>query len=380
MQLLTAPPRDAYTTAQIAALLVAGDLEVDFGAEVLDASLAYVGDLTPDLSDAKVSRDMLADIHGTCELTISRELAWGRDRVRLFMLVSSLTCGLVWVRFNLGVFLCTTPVLPLGEDPPTFVVSGFDQVMLLQGNIGDSYAVAGGANVLAAVRAAITAAGVVAPVLLDSTASTKTLVTAMTWPQTSSDNPTWLGVINDLLAAVGYRGVWCDQDGAFRSGPYVLPADRPSEWRLDVGNMDTGIVADARTVTADVWGAPNSWKFVMNGLDASPVNGVSSYSPTNPDVGASSIASLGRVVQGPVQYLDAVDFASLQVQGDRIKAAAMRVTEVLTLKMSPFPAAWHSDRYTYSDAALGADREVVCRSWSLPLTGEDMDVTVETVS
>jgi len=379
VQALTASPRESFTTAQITALLTAPDMSVDFGVELLTASLSLIEDISADVSGGVVKRDNLADVHGTVDLSISRALAWGRDRVRPFMLLSSMTAGVSGCRWNQGVYLLMTPDTALGESPRSWFCTGFDQLHLLQNHIGDSYSVAAGANVLAAVRAALIAAGVLAPILLDSTASAKTLATAMVWPQTSSDNPTWLQVVNDLLAAIGYRGIWCDWDGAFRSGPYVLPEQRPSEFDLLVGDLVVGIVAEQRKVSNDVWGIPNAWRFVMNGLTAAPVEGVSMYSPTNPDIGPSSLASLGRTVRGPVVYLDAVDYVSLVVQGDRIKAAAMRTTELIEVRLSPMPAAWHADRFIYSDPDLGADRQVLGRSWSLPLSGEGMSYVFEAV-
>ena len=379
MQPLTAAPRDTFTTAQITALLQAPNLEVDFGVELLSPSLALLEDISGDVSGGTVHRDNYAPVHGTCDLTISRALAWGLDRVRPYMLLSSATAGVVGCRWNLGVYLLTTPDTQLGESPVTYTVTGFDQLHLLQDCIGDSYSVAAGAGVLTAVRAALTAAGVVAPVMLDSTGAAKTLVTARVWPLTSSDSPTWIQVINDLLAAIGYGGMWCDWDGVFRSGPYVLPSVRPSEWTFDVGDLRVGIVAANRSVANDVWGVPNWWRFIRNDMATTPVEGAGRYTRTNPSTGPSSVASVGRSVHAPVQYLDAVSQADLVVQGDRIVAAAMRVNEVITTALSPFPAAWHWDVVTYSDAALGDDREAQCRSWSLPLDGSDTTYILESM-
>jgi len=377
MQPLTAPPRSAFTAALVAALLVAPDLDVDFGVELLDADLTVVEDISADCSAGTVRRVMAADVHGTVELSISRELAWGRDRVRPYMLLSSATAGVSGCRFNQGVFLLTTPDRALGESVATYAVTGFDQLYLLQNNIGDSWPVAAGANVLAAVRAVLTAAGVQAPILLDSTGAAKTLATARTWPQTSSDSPTWITVANKLLAMVGYRGLWVDWNGAFRSGPYVLPAERQSEFDLNVGDLVTGIVAADRSVSHDTWGIANWWRFIAN-QDTTPTEGSGRYTTTNPSTGPSSIASVG-IRRAPVQYLDATSQADLVVQGDRIKAAAMSVPEIITAKLSPFPIAWHADRVTYSDAALGADRQAQCRSWSLSLDGSDGEYVLESV-
>ena len=80
-----------------------------------------------------------------------------------------------------------------------------------------------------------------------------------------------------------------------------------------------------------------------------------------------------------MQYLDATSQTDLVTQGNRIKAAAMSVPEIITAKVSPFPIAWHWDRVTYSDAALGTARQAQCRSWSLPLDGSDGDYILGSV-
>lgn len=378
MQPLTASPRTEFSAAQVTSVLTADDLVVDFGLDLLDASLAWVEDLSEFVSSIVVHRDNLADIHGTLDLTISRELAWGRDRVRPFMLLSSITAGVSDVRFNLGAFICTTPDRVLGESPQSFTVSGFDGLYQLQNPIGDSYSVAAGANVLTAVGAALTAAGVTAPILLDTSSSTKVLATAMTWPQTSSESPTWIGVANALLAAIGYRGLWTDWNGAFRASPYVLPASRASEFSLDVGDMVTGIVGD-RSVSADIWGVPNWFRAIRQDMPSKPVIGAGLVTFENFTTGITSQAALGRVVKAPVAYVDAVSQADFLTQANRLYAAATRVSEVLTLKVGPLPICWAFDRLTLNDPDLGEPREVLGRSWDLPLTGEDGTYVLETV-
>jgi len=187
-------------------------------------------------------------------------------------------------------------------------------------------------------------------------------------------------VVNGLLASVYYWAIWCDQDGAFRSGPYVTPAKRSPEWVFAVGDLALGVVADDRVVTSDVWGVPNQWRFIRNGLTVAPVEGAGQYTVQNTSTGPSSQVSVGRTVHAPVVFFDAVDQASLVSQGDAVTAAAMRVSEVITAKLSPFPIAWHRDVVTYSDAVLGGDRKAQCRSWSLPCDGSDMSYEMETIT
>jgi len=35
-------------------------------------------------------------------------------------------------------------------------------------------------------------------------------------------------VINELLASIGYRGLWCDENGNYRADRYIPPAQRAS--------------------------------------------------------------------------------------------------------------------------------------------------------
>lgn len=380
MQPLTAAPRTALTAAQVTALLVAPDMTVGFGVELLDANLALVADISADVATGIVHRDNTAAVHGTLDLTVTRALAWGKDRVRPFMLLSSATAGVTSVRFNLGVYLLTTPATPLAEAPITYTVTGFDQLYLLLAPVGDSYSAAAGSNVLAAIRSALTSAGVTAPVLLDASASAAVLSSDLTLPLTSSSSPTWIQVVAKLTAAINYQPVWFDWDGACRSGPFVTPANRSPEYTFLVGDVKVGIIAAARTVANDVWGVPNEWIFIQNGLTSPPATGAGRYVVNNVSTGLSSQTSIGRTIPAPVQFLDAVGQASLQAQGDAIVAAAMQSAEVITVKVSPFPIAWHVDVVGYSDPALGADRKAVCQTWSLPLDGSDGDYVMDTVS
>lgn len=371
MQLLTGAPRGAYTDAQIVGLLVAENLTVGAGCELLDASDVVVADISDDLVDGTVRRECLAAVHGTCELTLTRALAWGRDRVRPYMVLSGDTgLGYVEARFNLGVYVMTSPERVLRSDA-TISVNGFDKLHLLQALVGDSYSVPAGASYLDAVRAAILAAGAGALVLLDASAADKTLPAAMSWPLSSESQASWLSIVNDLLAAIGYRGIWADQDGYFRSEPYRDPRTRPLEWRFNVDDARTTIVGEQRTLTQDTWGVPNYWRFLRRDLTTAGVEGQGQYTVTNDSDGPTSLQALGRRV-ARVEFLDAADQASLIVQGDAIVATDRRVSAVLALTSGPLPIAGHFDVAAYTDGQTPNLTRLQARSWELPLSGADM--------
>ena len=375
MQSLTAAPREALTTAQVTDVLTGPSLSVSAGLELLDATDALVEDISDDLLGGTVKRSNYATIHGTVDLSVSRALAWGAARVRPYMTLSNDDTD---ARFNLGVYVLATPERQIGETPETFGVQGYDKLYLLQGEIGDTYTVASGVAYLTAIRDVITASGVGGQVLLDATAAATTLPAARVWPLVENEAPTYLRVINDLLDAIGYRGLWADENGAFRSEPYQAPSVRAIEWTFSADDVNTTLVGEDRTLVEDRWNTPNWWRFVRKNLAAAPTEGAGYYTVTNQSDGATSIDALGFTRRKTV-FLDAADQASLVTQGDRIVQKDRRVSSILDVTTAPLPIAGHFDVASWVDAAAGGTRKVLARSWELPLTGEDMRWQMETV-
>lgn len=377
MQPLTSPPRDSLTAAQVTTLLQdAAGVTVDYGADLLDSSNVLLDDLSPDLSGGEVDRDCYATVHGTCKLSLSRALTWGRDRVRPWM---TLNAGAVSARWNLGVYILTSPDTPVGETPQTWSATGYDLLYLLGQQITDAMQYAKGANVLTSVQAAVTAAGVASPVLLDGTASAKTLAADMTFIPTSSSVPTYLDVINALLKAVAYRGMWADQDGNLRSEPYLAPALRAPEWTFTADDVFTSLLGVSRTVSQDLWPVPNWWRFVQQGLTTAPSEGAGQYTVTTADTDPTSAASLGYT-KAKWSWLNAADQASLQAQGDAVVATDRQVTKTYQATVSPFPAFGHMDVYQVTDTAAGGPLKVLNHQWTLPLDGTDATVTLDVIA
>lgn len=375
MQSLTAPPRDGLTEAQVRQLLVGDVVTVSAGAERLNSQLEVQEDISDDLVGGTVSRQMLAEIHGDFQLQLSRELDWAHDLVQLYMTLSE-PSGIT-ARFNVGVAVLTTPDRSVGDTPATFNVQGYDRIYLLRRPVGDSYSVTAGTPVLGAVAAAFTAAGI-SGVLIDGTSADKTLPADMVWPlvATGTDGvgdataTTWLNVINQLLASIGYRGVWVDERGYFRCDPYLNPTSRPAEFTFTVDDVTATIVGDGRTISVDQWNQPNRWVFVQQNrpFDAA--------GPTEGD----GIYTVDRVPAGELPWasqvlLDAADQPSLQAQGDRVVANDTQRTTTLQLATAPFPVAGHFDVFGYVDSDVPDVRKAQAVDWTLPLDGSDMTWT-----
>ena len=517
MQPLTAPPREDLTEQQVRDLITGDEVDIEIGLELLDAGNRYVADLSDDLVGGRVFYDGLDTVPGKCSLQIQRPLAWGRDRVRVFM---SLSNAAVSARFNLGVYVLTTPKTPRGETPATFDVQGYDLIQELLDPVGDTYVVLPEAGVdlvtnpgfetdatgwgsyepfpvpdftaatfirttaksygtgvasvemtwpttgagiswlntdyelefvvgktykftaavwiptggpsslffdvlfteqsphffpatdgwvevewlwtatvprayvalsfrgttagqktwidefhvtgqsttcLDAVATVIEMAGGGAPLRIDGTQQVAVLPGPMVWALTESNQATWLDVCNDLLAAVGYDPLWVDQDGNYRSEPFVKPAERPVEWVFDLGDEKTNLVGPDGDSEQDVWGKPNRWRGIRRGMAVQPVEGDGIYTVDNPTTGPSSIASMGGKIRRRTEYLDAVDQAALVAQVERIKAEDMAATRTINLMVDPLPIAGHLDVVGFVNGDDAAVAEVT--SWEIPLDG-----------
>jgi len=385
VQTLTAAPRAAYTTAQISALLEAGSVTVDFGADLLNLNLGFVDDLSPDLVGGSVGRNCYGTIHGFVTLQLSRLLTWGVDLVQPYMVLSS---GSTVARWNLGVYVLTTPQRTVGETPETYDVQGYDRLMLLDRQVGADYTVPAGVSYRTAILNVFAAAGL-SGVLIDGSAADSTLPVARSWllvgdstnPDQTSTPVTWLRIVNDLLNAINFRSVWADQDGQFRCGAYQDPVSRAPEWVFDSDSQLT-IVGEDRTLTEDVWATPNRWVFTQTNRAQgapTPTEGDGIYAVVNQSDGPTSITARGLTWTSVVEY-EAASHAALVSLGNRRVGSDRRVTTTFKVSTGPFPGAGHFDVFTFSDAAAGGTRKVQATSWRMPLDGGNVEWEWEAVT
>lgn len=392
MQGFLDPPRQNFTAQNILDVIGwAPSVGVDAGYELLDSNDNPVADLSGYMSKSgsRVRRDCNAAIHGNLDLVTEYPHRWGVDRVRPYYLMSCPSVPLGPVRFDLGVFIVTTPGQALGVATPQYTVTGYDKLYLLERPMGDAYSIDAGTGYLAAVTAAIIAAGGGSHITLDGTKAAATLPRALSWSLQDAASTTWLTVINSLLAAIGYRPLWCDQNGYYRSEPYVDPASRTAELVLGGGDSATARYLDpnwdfhtivspqGRSINRESFNAPNYWRFVQSGLSFQPTEGSGQYTVQNLAAGPTSQQTAGRVIKAPVQFLTASGQADLAAQGDLIVAKALSEAEALTFKTGPVPLAGHFDILIYGDDSLpGADqRKVVAQTYDLPFDGSDMTWT-----
>lgn len=348
-------------------------LSVDCGCDLLSSTGAFVTDISADLTAAGswIERRVDDTIHGTCELILSRRLAWGSDRVRPWItLTDHLGNAQTWY---LGVYVLTTPERRAGESPQTYAVQGYDLLHILTAPYGSTYALASGAVVLTAIGTLLTAAG--GTNALSQAAIASTLPAAKVWPL--DDKVTTLSIINELLAIIGYESLWVDRDGRWRADPLVADAVKSPVWAYDADSATTTVGED-RAEQADYFAAPNRWVFVNDDAATLPTEGAGIYTVSNAADGPTSIAARGRTINRVV-HLKAANQTALVTQADIIVAADKRVARTVELTAAPNPTHWHNEVVTFTDPALGASGTWKVTGWTLPLDGGDMSLSLEAV-
>ncbi|MEV4197007.1 hypothetical protein [Micromonospora globbae] len=375
MQPLTVPPRNHLSSAAVAALVVdAPAMIVGKGAELLDLNLTVLDDISTDLAAGSITRNSYAELHGSARLSLSAELDWGQAIIRPYITLSD---GRTLARFNLGAYFAANDESTIGVEPTQFEVTGYDILDVLNTPVGEAYAVPKGANYLVTVETILRDQGVT-QYMIDWTRSDAVLPSARVWEM--DERTTWLTVVNGLLDAIGYAGVWSDWDGRLRAQPYVSPGARLAEWTYDV-DPATAIVAAQATVRRDLYRAPNRWvAYRSNNVDGpAPVEGNGIYTYVNETAGPTSVqARGGRVITRPVP-IEAADHLALMRAAQKVIDADMRINATVTVRTSPNPLHWHMDRIAWTDPAAGpllgmpgGPAELLAASWTLPLDGGDM--------
>jgi hypothetical protein len=369
-------PRAAFTAAQVSYLIEqSSSPQIDKGLELLTGfDLNVDSDISDRLISGSVSRSNYADIHGSATFALDQPLDWGNSLVRPYYLMTGPTSAtartLTTMKFYLGAFFTDSPDEDASSYPPTWDVTGYDILSILDDPIGDDYAVDLGEDPLAHVESILLGRGIT-QYKIDQDATGKLLGSPLVYAMT--DNTTWLTVVNDLLAYVGYQSIWTDWNGVFRAQTYTTPALRGSEWFLGIDVADT-LMTQRRKIARDFYDAPNRWVFYRsNNTDAvGPSDGAGRFEYINNSQGETSIEARGGRTITKVVSLDIADQVSLESAAQATIDADMAIPTTFSIETAPLPLVWHFDKFTVNDPALGAAQDVLGSTWTLALDGSDM--------
>lgn len=366
MQPPTVDPRGTFTSDQIIALIKTDEsMIVGAGCELLNRDLRVLADLTDNLAGGDVSRANFATLHGSCGIKLTTPLQWGSAIVRPYMTLSN---GVITARFNLGAYFTSTPDYVTGVDPTTYDVIGYDMLSALDVPIGDTYSLPLGYNYLQTIESILVNQGYTRYVI-DPLRRYTTTPARRGWLM--SDNVTWLTVVNDLLAAIGYRGIYADWDGVLKCVPYISPESTPPEWIYDDGQF-TSQMYPQQTVIHDYYQTPNKWIGVRsNGIDGvTPTEGNGIFTYQNNSDGETSIEARSRVITAKLD-IEAADQAALVSAVMQQVAQDKRVGTTIQASSTPNPLHWHFDVLTITTKELGTVK-VRENEWTLPLDGSSM--------
>jgi hypothetical protein len=356
-------------------LISAPVTEVSAGVDLLTSTNVFVEDISADLKpdSSTIVRNMANKIHGTCDLSLQRQLDWGKDRVRPWVEISA--DGETTTRWNMGVYAMVTPTRGAGETPALWRVQGYDLLTVLDSPYGSTYSAAAGSVPLTLIAALLTAAGETNAISQAGIALT--LPAAKTWP-IDQENTTLL-IINELLAAIGYAPLWCDREGRFRSDPIVVMASKSAMWAYDADDEFTTTVGMDRSVEADFFNTPNRWVFIRDDAGESVgAEGSGIYTVSNTSTGPTSQAGRGRTIN-KIERLQATSQAALIAQGNAIVAADIRGAASIAVSVQTNPEHWHDDVVTYVDAQLGVSGKWAVAEWRLDLGGALMSMKLESI-
>lgn len=392
MQPLLDGPRAALSEGLVRELLQSHrTIQIKYGADALDADFAVVADISGYVSPGSaITSSLNATINRTCSLNIDGDATstgWSylSGYVKPYMVFRDPDTE-EEARFNLGVYTLTTPERSLTEDPPMLTFTGYDLNYLLRQPIGDSYEVPAGVD---PAQAAADAIGVAIPgveVLFED--SGETVEERLSWPFDAASPYTYWDVVDALLASIGYQPVWVDWEGRFRIEAYEDLLSTEVEWTFDALASDN-IMAEETKQEIDVYSVPNWWRFVMEGLTSSPVEGSTMFTyEDDSSVNPGSVPNRGRTVRY-IESVPAVSYDTLVSYAERVITDTLQPAEAFTVTVQPFPIVWHFDVVRFLSPALGkalplaagTRRRVVVTDWSLPLDGmSDMTMTWLTVT
>jgi hypothetical protein len=364
-------PRESLTLEDVIYLIQESDApKYSLGCELLDLNLAVMSDITEWVAaEGSVTRNSFATIHATCSLRVSTPLDWGQAIVRPYVTLSD---GDLSAAFYLGAYFAYSPEKGTETNPIVYEVEGYDILTILNDLVGESYAVAEGDAYLTRVEEILVERGLT-QYNIDPEGASKVLPSAKTW--SIEEDVTWLTIVNELLNAIGYQGIWSDWEGRIQCVPYENPRDRASEWHYDVDPLSS-MLSPNRVDAKDFFDAPNRWVAVRtNNVDGpAPVEGDGIYTYVNQSLGPTSVDARGRTITAPIIRADVADQDGLVAVASTRIDADMRIGRTLSLSTFPNPLHWHFDRISISDPLLDAViLEAQATSWTFDLGGGDMN-------
>lgn len=212
------------------------------------------------------------------------EIDYFQDRLRPYALLQ--LPGDRWWQWPLGTFHLTAATSREGSIADPVPATGFDSLLVLaEDRVTSRYHVAAGTNYRAAVNTLLTSAG------FSTKAISSTSLTVPGGGEEWDPGTSKLDIINDLLAAIGFRSLVMSPLGVPTSQPYLSPKDAPVVWDYFVG--PESVVHPEAATTLDLHSIPNSWVAWVSEPDRPLI--ISRLTNNDPNSATSTVAR-GRTI------------------------------------------------------------------------------------
>lgn len=263
----------------------------------------------------------------------------------------------------LGVFLPSTPNAKWADGSQEQTVDLFDGLkVLVDDKAPTTYSVAAGANIIDAVRAVLTGAGIPASAvaIVDSPA---TVSVAMVWEA----GTTRLRIANDLLDAANYFALVHDDYGVYTASPYSSPAQRPTRWEFFDG--EASIYEPEFEHEEDTFDVPN--RVTVLGRSDGTTEALSAVATNDDPASPYSYTVRGRWIDREPETIEATDQATLDAIAARRLAEATQVARAVSLSHWLVPLALN-DVVEFRNVTAGIDLRGVVASRGVSLDADGL--------
>lgn len=282
------------------------------------------------------------------------DIDWGKHRIQPVTTING-------IEFPWGVYLIEKPTTSHDDNQrsDTASVTLLDKTAILHQTVpAETVSYPAGANIVTIVETILTNLG---QTRIISTPSPLTLPATKVYPVT--EEMTWLGIVNDLLSVINYRGLHCDEYGNFRVDPYVPLRDRGVDWKFEFG--PDSLYLPQWSETEDWYGVPNHVRLVTQG-DSETAGMVANAYNTDPD-SRFSIVSRGRTISYPESGVDAADQTTLDALAERrLESLTTSVTNI-EVTHAPLPL-WPGTRVAFTTPARSGVIGATVTGWTLDLS------------
>lgn len=183
--------------------------------ELLNRDLSPAGEIDVEHGSGQIDESIYTDIGASGRCTsLDTDVDWDQHLLRPILTVDG-------VEHVQGTFIPAVGETATTRTRQTAPVTLYDRTLILrQTRTPVSQSIPAGQRVTDMVGLILSMAG---DTRWNITPSDAELAAPMVWePRTPL-----IRMVNDLLGAINYFGVWVDLDGTFTAAPYVAPADRP---------------------------------------------------------------------------------------------------------------------------------------------------------